>query len=66
MDNTEVFELTLDHQMQPQNYGLFSSLAKAEEYLKETLHVDIEKKSVYWGGGRVIYGDYVITRKVVS
>jgi len=61
----EVYELRRDHQMQPMDYGLFSSLEKVENYLKTVLHVDIEKKSVYYEGRMIFYGDYVITRKDV-
>lgn len=63
---SEVYELEFEDQRDPQNYGLFATLQNAEKYLKEVLHVDLSKKSVYFGGGRIVYDQFVITRRTVK
>lgn len=42
-----VYEVIFDHQYQGENYGIFSSLQKAEDFLKTYCLVKIDKKSTY-------------------
>jgi len=63
----KVYHLTYDHQLEPQDYGLFNSLEKAENYLKNTLRVDVSSPTVYYEGILRIYkGEYRIEEKRVG
>ncbi len=43
----KVFEIIYDHQYQGHSYGLFSTLEKAEKFLKECCMVDVGFKTIY-------------------
>jgi hypothetical protein len=64
----EVYELELNDQRDPHNYGLFSSLKKVETFLVDTLRVDIGQKLSY--DSTIFYysasGDYVVKRRSVT
>ena len=61
----EVYEVEFCNQREPMNYGLFSSLAKAEQYLRDTLKVDTTKVLKYYNAW-MYDGDYRIERRYVK
>jgi len=63
----KIYHLTYDHQYQGADYGLFKSLAAAEEYLKNHLKVNIVERRSYYDNTVFIYADgYRIEEKSVG
>lgn len=68
MKFTQVYELTYDHQYDGQNYGLFSTVERAELFLRDVLKIKIEDVFITHFGAIRIYGDrkeYRLEQKVV-
>lgn len=60
-----VYRLKFDHQLEPRDYGLFSSIEKAEKFLEKSLHIDISNKKEYTN--TTIYEDeYYLKKEYVS
>ena len=62
------YNVSFDHQIEPQDFGSYSTLEKAEKIL-EDMDIDISKPRVYSRGTIRIYGsiqgDYLIEEKII-
>lgn len=62
----KVYHVTFEHQIEPGDYGLFSTLEKAEAFLQNHLKVDVSQVRIYGSIVRSYPGGYMITEKVVK
>lgn len=62
----KVYHVTFDHQIEPGDYGLFSTLEKAEAFLKNHFGVDITQVKQYGTTSRFYPGGYHIEEKAVK
>jgi hypothetical protein len=65
----KVYELKYDHQMEPRDYGLFSTLEKAEDFMRKALHVKTEDVRLYgneYSGYTWIYGNYRLKQRDIA
>lgn len=62
----KVYHVTFSHQIEPGDYGLFSTLEKAEAYLRDHLKVDVTQVRTYGNSTSRFYpGGYQIEEKTV-
>jgi hypothetical protein len=62
----KVYELVRDHQIEPENYGLFSTKDKAVNFLEEYLNVDTSIVVEYHQWGKTVIGEYKIVERQVA
>ncbi|HBI00986.1 MAG TPA: hypothetical protein DDY18_05115 [Flavobacterium sp.] len=62
----KVYHVTFNHQIEPGDYGLFSTKEKAEQFLKDHFGVDITQAKNYSSNSWFYPGGYQIQEKAVK